>query len=160
MHDVVSPPVRERGGQAIRRRPSAVLSRAQLDRTHGAFERVMAAVILTASYVGTLFALAGGTAAFLDHPWRFPVWFGAIALQTALTALEWWYGTLRRTHPVYIAALAVDAACTLAGFGPLVAPWLSTLLAMYTPYPGIGAWAILLIGAVLLAWYPERTFIN
>jgi hypothetical protein len=78
-----------------------------------------------------------------------------------LTAAEWWYGAGRGRWR-YRLALCVDTALTAVGYGPLLAPWLTSYLAAH----GVGdastvlAWAIVVIASAALAWYPEWVLID
>ena len=70
---------------------SAIVTRATLDRQRGAFERLMAAVLLFVSVAGTIAAVSGGWAALIANPQPGSIAIG-IAAQVGLTAAEWWYG--------------------------------------------------------------------
>lgn len=144
-----------------RRKASAVVSRAQLAQTRGAFERASAGVVLVASYLGTVFTLAGGLSALLATPTRPLPWVGALVFQGLLTALQWWYGNVSRAHPVYLASLVVDTALTTLGYGPLIAPLIAVILLPYLETSAaVGAWFILAIGALAVAWYPEHVYVE
>lgn len=145
-----------------RRKPSAVVSRAQLAKTRGWFERVMGATVLLASYLGTLFTYAGGIGAFLADPWQGGVpWGWALLTQGLLTALQWWYKPVSILHPIYLGSFAVDTGLTTWGYGWVIAPPLAVLLyAQHCPQPALVAWLLVALGSGLIAWYPEHTFVD
>lgn len=139
---------------------SAILTRAMLDRQRGIFERFSALAVLFFSFAGTVAAFSGGWEALTSAPRIAPI-VGGLAAQTALTAIEWWYGA-RRGPWRYRIALLVDTGLTTAGYGPLIVPWLGGYLAAR----GAGevgepiAWVITALIAAGVAWYPERTLID
>ncbi len=143
-----------------KRKDSAIVSRATLDRQRGAFERIMAVILLFVSFAGSIAALSGGWAALIAAP-RAGYILSGVAAQVALTAAEWWYGAGRGRWR-YRLALSLDTALTAIGYGPLIAP----PLALYLAARGVGdlstvlAWAIVVIASALLAWYPEMTLID
>ena len=143
-----------------RRKESAIVSRATLDRQRGAFERFAAFALLLLSFAGTVAALSGGWTALRTAPRLAPI-VGGIGLQLALTATEYWYGA-GRGHWRYRVALCVDAALTTVGYGPLFVPWIAPYLAAR----GAGelalvlAWALVGVAALALAWWPEKTLID
>jgi hypothetical protein len=146
--------------EPIKRKQSAIVSRATLDRQRGAFERLMAAGLLFVSFAGTIAALSGGWAALLADPRPGQIAAG-VTVQCALTAAEWWYGAGRGRWR-YRLALAIDTALTAIGYGPLIAPWLTPYIAgkgVSDLAPAI-AWGIIVVASALLAWYPEMTLID
>ena len=144
-----------------RRKASAVVSRAQLARTRGWFERISAGVVLMASYLGTVFTFAGGVVPLLNAPSQLFPWLGALAAQGLLTALQWWYGNVSRAHPVYLAALVSDTGLTTWGFAPLLVPPLAALLAANGIDGAVtGAWALLAVVSLVAAYYPESRFVD
>lgn len=142
------------------KKQSAVVSRAALDQQRGAFERFAAFGILFFSFAGSIAALSGGWTALFSAPRLAPI-AGGIAVQAALTAAEWWYGSGRGRWR-YRLALAIDAALTTIGYGPLIVPWLAPYLAS----KGIGdlspmlAWAVVGGVSLLVAYIPERILID
>jgi len=144
----------------LRRKESAIVSRATLDRQRGTFERAMAFGVLFFSFAGTVAALSGGWAALRTNPQPAPI-IGGLAIQAALTAAEWWYGKGRGPW-VYRLALLIDTALTTLGYGPLVVGWLSA----YLVSRGVGelatilAWGLIGVVSWLIAWYPEKTLID
>jgi hypothetical protein len=144
----------------MRDKPSAIITRAQLDRQRGAFERFSAFGLLFFSFAGTVAALSGGWTALRNEPHLAPI-VGGIALQLALTAAEYWYGAGRGPWR-YRIALCIDSALTTIGYGPLFVPWLTTWLAGHNlgEMAAPGAWLIVAIAAFALAWWPEKTLID
>lgn len=146
--------------QPTRRKESAVISRAALDKQRGAFERFTAFGLLFLSFAGTIAALSGGWSALRTNPRAAPI-VGGIALQLVLTAMEYWYGAGRGAWR-YRVALCVDSALTTVGYGPLFVPFLIPWLAghslgeMAMPI----AWLIVAVVAFALAWWPEKTLID
>lgn len=143
-----------------KRKESAIVSRAALDRQRGAFERAMAIILLFVSFAGSIAALSGGWPALLAAPHGGAIASG-IAVQVALTAAEWWYGAGRGRWR-YRLALSLDTALTAIGYGPLIIPTVTPYIAAR----GAGdlatvlAWGIVVIASALLAWYPEMTLID
>lgn len=150
--------VREQPGN--RRKESAIVSRAQLDRQRGAFERLMAAGLLFISFLGSIAAFSGGWAALLANPRPGAIASG-VAAQVMLTAAEWWYGAGRGRWR-YRVALCIDTALTAVGYGPLLAPWLISYLIAHGigDVSGILAWGIIALASAALAWYPEYVLID
>lgn len=149
--------VRSRDTSAKR---SAIVRRETLDRQRGNFERLMAAGLLFISFAGTVAAVSGGWGALIADPQPGAILIG-LAIQTALTAAEWWYGAGRGEWR-YRLALCIDTALTAVGYGPLIAPWLVPYLAA----KGLGdvavlvAWPLIVLASAALAWYPEFTLID
>lgn len=143
-----------------KRKASAIVSRATLDRQRGAFERMMAIGLLFISFAGSIAALSGGWAALFAAPRPGAIAAG-IAAQVALTAAEWWYGSGRGRWR-YRLALSIDTALTAIGYGPLFVPALASYLAARGAGDSatIAAWGIVVIASTLLAWYPEFTLID
>lgn len=143
-----------------KRKASAIVTRAMLDRQRGAFERFSALALLLLSFAGSIAALSGGWSALRTDPRLAPI-AGGVAVQIVLTATEYWYGAGRGPWR-YRVALCVDAVLTTIGYGPLFMPWLTVWLASH----GTGelttvlAWAIVGALALALAWWPERTLID
>lgn len=143
-----------------KRKASAIVTRATLDRQRGAFERFSALALLLLSFAGSVAALSGGWAALRTDPRLAPI-VGGIVVQLVLTATEYWYGAGRGPWR-YRVALCVDAALTTIGYGPLFKPWLTDYLAAR----GTGelapllAWMIVGAAALALAWWPEKTLID
>src|SRR4051794_8157592 len=106
---------------------SAIVSRAALDQQRGAFERVVAVGLLFISFAGSIAALSGGWSALLATPQPGAIAAG-VAVQSALTAAEWWYGA-RRGPWRYRMALCIDTALTAIGYAPLIVPALAPYLA-------------------------------
>lgn len=142
------------------RKQSAILTRAQLDKQRGAFERFSALGLLFFSFAGTVAALSGGWTALRTDPRLAPI-VGGIALQLALTAGEYWYGAGRGPWR-YRVALCIDAAFTTVGYGPLFVPFLTTWLIGHSlgEMAAPAAWLIVAIAAFVLAWWPEKTLID
>lgn len=142
-------------------KPSAVVTRAQLARSRGWFERALASAVLLISYLGTVFVFAGGVAALLADPWQPTPWLGALLVQGLLTALQWWYKQVRAFHPVYCLSLAFDIMATVWGYGWVIAPPLAVwLLGRGAPEPALLAWGLVALVSAFTAWYPERTFVD
>lgn len=143
-----------------KRKESAIVTRAALDRQRGAFERLMAAVLLFVSVAGSIAAVSGGWAALLANPRPGAIATG-IAAQVALTAAEWWYGAGRGRWR-YRLALCIDTALTAVGYGPLLAPPLTSYLAAHRVGDAstILAWTLIVIASWGLAWYPEYVLID
>ena len=143
-----------------RRKESAIISRATLDRQRGAFERLMAIVLLFVSFAGTIAVVSGGWAALISAPRIGAIAIG-VAIQIGLTAAEWWYGYGRGPWR-YRLALSADTGLTVGGYGPLLAPALAVYLATHigTDWALPLAWAILVLASFWLAWYPEHTLIE
>lgn len=143
-----------------KRKESAIVSRATLDRQRGAFERTAAIGILFFSFAGTVAALSGGWSVLATAPRLAPI-AGGIALQAALTAAEWWYGSGRGRWR-YRLALTIDAALTTIGYGPLIVPVLTPSIAargagdMASPL----AWITVGVVSFLIAYIPERLLIE
>lgn len=143
-----------------KRKASAIVSRATLDQQRGAFERLMAIGVLFFSFAGSVAALSGGWTELRSAPRLAPIAAG-IALQVALTAAEWWYGAGRGRWR-YRLALAIDAALTTVGYGPLIVP----PLAGYFATKGMGdvalplAWIVVSGVSLAVAYFPERTLID
>lgn len=143
-----------------RRKESAIVTRATLDRQRGAFERMAAIGVLFFSFAGSVAALSGGWAAVRNEPRIAPIVVG-VALQAALTAAEWWYGAGRGRWR-YRVALAIDAALTTVGYGPLIVP----PLAGYFETKGMAdmaaplAWIVVGGVSLAVAYFPERTLID
>src|SRR5262249_19920667 len=139
---------------------SAIVRRETLDAQRGAFERFSAFGVLFFSFAGTIAALSGGWTALAEHPQIASI-AGGVVTQLALTVAGWWYGAGREGWR-YRIALAIDAALTAAGYGPLIVPWLTSYLAAH----GIGdaalylAWGIVGGVSLLIAYYPERILID
>lgn len=149
------------GVAAPRRRPGAIVSRAQLARSRGWFERILAVIVWLTGFAGTLFTCAGGVAVFLAAPDRPLPWLMAALVQVLLTALQWWYRSIRVTHPIYLGALAADVATTAWGHGWYVAPplalWLATQGVQQSP---VAAWLLIAVLALFAAWYPEHVAVD
>jgi len=144
-----------------RKKASAVVSRAQLARSRGAFERAMAATVLLVSYLGTVLTIAGGVAPLLAAPTRPLPWLGALVVQGGLTALQWWYGNVSRRHPAYLGSLVIDAGATIWGYGPVFAPPIAAAIAAREiSEPALAAWAIVGVAALAIAWYPEHILVD
>lgn len=144
------------------RKESAVVSRARLKRQRGAVERYTAYVVLFVSFLGTVVALAGGWELFIASliAWRPSVaaLAGGVGLQALLTYLQWHYFDRK---PVAWTARGFDTGLTVAGWGPLFAPWLvEQLVARAAPEPFYLAWAILGLVALAVAWYPESRLVD
>lgn len=150
----------QNGPLPSRRKASAIVSRATLDRQRGVFERMMAIGLLLLSFAGTAAALSGGWSVLLADPQPGRIAAG-IAAQLALTAAEWWYGNGRGRWR-YRVALCLDTALTALGYGPLIVPPLAAYLAGRGLDSGANAaaWAIVALVSVALAWYPEKTLID
>ena len=138
-------------------KPSAIFSRADLDRARGPIERLSAWTLLLLSVLGTVVCFSGGWSALFTRPTLAAV-VGGIAVQAALTAVEWIYGSRRRSAP-YLTALVLDASLTATGYEPLARPWLERALAG-TSAPELFATAIIGAVAVLLAAYPESRLVE
>ena len=143
-----------------RRKESAIVSRAALDKQRGAFERMAAIGVLFFSFAGSVAALSGGWAELRSAPRLAPIAVG-IAIQVALTAAEWWYGAGRGRWR-YRLALAIDAALTTLGYGPLIVPPLTGYFASKGRDDIAQVLAWIVVGGVSLAvaYFPERTLID
>lgn len=143
-----------------RRKESAIVSRAALDRQRGMFERWMAAGLLFISFAGSIAAFSGGWATLLYSPHLGAIAIG-VAVQVALTAAEWWYGDGRGRWR-YRVALCVDTALTAVGYGPLLAPWITSYLAARGAGDASSAisWGVVVVASTALAWYPEWVLID
>lgn len=140
---------------------SAIVTRAQLARSRGWFERGMAGTVLLASYLGTVLTFAGGAEALLNAPGRPLPWLGGLIGQGILTALQWWYKPVSIFHPIYLASFVIDTALTTWGYGWVLAPFLAAwLLSKGVPEPAIVAWGVIALVSGLIAWYPEHTFVD
>lgn len=139
---------------------SAIITREQLDRQRGAFERFTALALLLLSFAGSAAAMSGGWSALRAEPRAAPIAIGII-IQAALTATEYWYGAGRGPWR-YRVALVFDSALTTVGYGPLFVPFLTTYLAGRGTgeLSAILAWGIVGIVAVGLAWWPEKVLID
>jgi hypothetical protein len=143
-----------------KRKASAIVSRATLDQQRGAFERLMAISILFFSFAGSVAAISGGWAALASAPRLAPI-AGGILAQVALTAAEWWYGSGRGRWR-YRMALAIDAALTTIGYGPLFVPTLT----LYIASKGVSdlalplAWIVVGVVSFIVAYIPERLLID
>ena len=149
-----------RSEPTTKRKQSAIVSRATLDRQRGAFERLSAFVVLFFSFAGTIAALSGGWTALRENPQIAPI-LGGVALQGIFTVVEWWYGSGRGPWR-YRLALCADSALTALGYGPLIVPWLGAYLAANGAGEagGVLAWVAVGIASLLVAWYPERQLID
>jgi hypothetical protein len=141
---------------------SAVISRARLRKQRGAVERWTAWVVLFVSFLGTVVALHGGWPAFIAsllllRP-NVSALLGGLAIQGALTFLEWHYFD----RPLIAwTARAFDTAATAVGYGPLVIVGLTTaLLARAVPNAFYVAWGIIGLVSLAVAWYPETRLVD
>lgn len=141
---------------------SAIVRRATLRRQRGAVERSTAWIVLALSVLGTIAALAGGWTPLvigiinLDPQWSAII--GGVAIQGALTFLEWWYFD----NPLVAwPARAFDTLLTALGYGPLVLVALTAfLVARHAPAPLYLAWGIVGLVSLLAAWYPESRLVD
>lgn len=151
------------------------ISRKSLRRSRTKVERCLAWLILLLGYIGSLIASQGGWSNVVALRLQLAPAVGVAILQAVLTYGQWAYDD----RP-WIArpARGIDAALTLAGWGPLLmgvavamvsgAAWAITSAAgafdvlLDVPQPAIGAAAILLLtfAAIGAAWYPEHTLVT
>lgn len=143
------------------RKPGAIVSSAQLERTRGAFERLTGLAVLVLSLLGTIVAFHGGWEPVLSGQWRMSAVGWGLAAQAFLTALQWWYGRLSRTHPIYLVSLGIDTGLTTIGYGPLIVPMLAPIIAERgIAEPVLAAWLALAGAAFVVAWYPESRLVD
>lgn len=144
------------------RQASAIVSRAKLRQQRGQIERWTAWVVLFASFLGTVVALAGGWPAFLGSlragapPWSAVL--GGFLIQGLLTYLQWYY----YDRPLIAQpARIVDTVFTAWGYGPLFsASLIAALTVRGVPQPVVTAWLIVAVLAYLPAWYPESRLVD
>lgn len=149
-------------------KPSAVVSRAQLEKTRGPVERFLAIVVLLIGWLGTVVAFHGSWPALLSA-FSIERTAAALVVQGVLTWSQWSYG---RDWRVAYTSRAIDAALTAAGYAPL---WLAGLVAWLAaqgivggatigPWTATGAglmaWLISWAACLLPAWYPESRLIK
>lgn len=151
---------------------SAIVSRAQLARSRGAIEKILAYGVLFLSFLGTVVAFHGGWARILS----LQISLGAIAAgllaQLVLTFLQWAY---KYNRPLCWGSRLVDAGLTAGGYGPIFVPIFLALLlglglnaeqAVTLPWLGqapiarVGAWGIMGLVSLLAAWYPEDRLVD
>lgn len=156
------------GGEAVKRKPSAVVSRAQLVQWRGPVEKFLAIVVLLLGWLGTVVALHGSWAElFTAFSWgRAGL---ALLIQAALTFFQWAYGKVR---PVAWPLRGIDAAFTAAGFAPLwmadLTAWLvaqgvvggGTLGPWSFTFTALAAWALSWLACIAPAWYPETRLVQ
>jgi len=144
------------------RKESAVISRARLRQQRGAVERWTALVVLFASFLGTIVALAGGWPVFIASLRALtPNWaaiLGGLAVQGLLTFLEWHYFD----QPIIAwGARVFDTIATAVGYGPLVIVGLTALLdTRGVPSSLYVAWFIIGLASLATAWYPESRLVE
>lgn len=141
------------------RKASAIVGVKTLDQIRPHFERSLALLLIGVSIAGSIIALHGGWAA-LTARWSWAAAGAGAGLQIGCTGVEWLYRSRRRSIP-YVVALLFDTGTSLAGFGPI---FHARLMAWLVPSIGDlswwGAWLIIGVLALLLAWIPEGRLID
>lgn len=151
---------------------SAIVSRAQLARSRGTIEKILAYGVLFLSFLGTVVAFHGGWARILN----LQISLGAIAAgllaQLVLTFLQWAY---KHNRLLCWGSRLVDAGLTAGGYGSIFVPIFLAFLAglgvgaeqvVVLPWLGstqvglVGSWAIMGLVSLLAAWYPEDRLVD
>lgn len=141
---------------------SAVFRRNQLVQSRGQVERGLAVLVLILSCLGTIVALHGGWTPVLAGQISIAAIVGGAVFQGILTWVQWAYGD-RKGGFVYLFSLVIDMSYTIYGFGPLIAPWLASVIAargVPSVEASIGGWAIVALVSLGAAWYPENRLID
>lgn len=138
---------------------AAIFKRHELAQNQVTVERFVASALLLVSVVGSLLYGGGGVSA-----WRqlAPGWLGAsaaLALQGLCTWGQWTYADLRWRSAWWLLAFVLSLAMTVAGYWPLVHPWLVGLLRVCevpeTTAPAIAGGLIAFVAGVL-DYLPEQ----
>lgn len=149
-----------------RRKDSAMLSQAQIDRARPGIERSFAWVLLALSFTGAVAALHARPPDFdgvrpLLQGQIDPVLVAAgVGLQGGCTLIQWLYR--KRRSWLRAAALTVDAVSTAIGYAPLALPMIATALALVASADTAswGAWIVLVVASFVLAFIPESVLID
>lgn len=143
---------------------SAIVTRDHLKKQRSGIERTMAWLVLMISFVGSIAALHGGFAPLIASvrtgEYNVAALLGGVLIQLLLTFLEWYYFDIPK---VAWGARIADAITTAIGYGPLfLAP-----LALFLYYRGAtvptataGAWAIIGLVSLGIAWFPESRLVD
>jgi hypothetical protein len=154
----------KRGLAARSGKASAIVTRDHLKKQRGLIERTMAWLVLLISFVGAIAALHGGFAPLIasvrSGQYNIAALLGGVLLQLLLTFLEWYYFDIPK---IAWGARIVDALTTAIGYGPLfLAP-----LALFLYNRGAdvmtataGAWAIIGLASLGIAWFPEDRLVD
>lgn len=150
------------------RKPSAVVTRAQLERTRGPIEKFLAVVVFLVGVLGTVVAVHGSwQALFGSFSWgRLAL---AVFFQAVLTYAQWVYS---KDWRIAYASRAIDAAFTAAGYAPLwmagLVAWLEvqgvaggvTIGPWVIVWAALAAWFLSWAACLLPAWYPESRLVQ
>ena len=155
--------------------PSAVVSRAQLQRGRTAFERVVGFGLLIGSIVGSVLALNGGA----TWPIALGALLGGVGVQALLTVVQWFYhphvppGLGRFTRLAlwcrgltwtYAASVLIGAGLSVAGYrAVLLDPLLGLVDRIDRLSPvgvTIGAWVLLIVVSLIVEVIPENILVE
>jgi hypothetical protein len=150
-------PVTSRPLPETKRKHSAIVRGATLDRMRPGFERLVGVGLLSLSFAGSVLAFNGGWGASIN-------WLGVtagISTQVLVTVIEWLYRHQRLSWQ-YGGVLLIDIGTTIVGFSPLILlPIVSLLTAIgAVEYTGIIGWGVIVLASILLAAVPERILID
>ena len=155
-----APPVPRR---APARSGAAIARRSDLARHQPTLERLVAAFLLLISLGGSVL-FGGGTDDWLAMS---PNWIGAVValvVQVAVSFGQWVYAD--NTAPWYSVLVLVSTGMTVAGYWPLVHPWLTMQVTAFTTGGAIAVYAAWIAGALIAVFaivvdiVPERILLR
>ena len=149
---------------------TAIISSTALERLQGPMERLFGVVVLLLSAYAAVVTFNNGVL----WPITQNAWIYGIAVQGAVTVVQWvwhprrqgytvWQAIIRgRLKKRFAAATLIGIGTTVAGFAPHIAPALAVQLARWidAPYHTVIGWGILILAASVVEWYPEDTLVG
>lgn len=140
------------------KKDSAVFTRVQLKQQRGGIEKVTAIIVWLVSLLGSIAAFYGGWGPIIARHFLLVPILGGVIIQVVITALEWYYYD---QGWISWPARLLDTFLTALGYGPILIPWIMVqLAARNVPEPTYSAWAIVIVIAYLVAWFPESRLVD
>jgi hypothetical protein len=152
--------------KAVREYRAPVVHRGMLTTYQGLIKRMAALGIYAVSFAGSLLWGGGGVDAWLSLTPNVAGIIGALILQGVCTAVQWTFGGSNWYNPWYVGSVMLSGGSSLAGYWPVIYPWLVGVLlalfdggaiAVYAPWI---AGALMVVAMLLADVLPERILIQ
>jgi len=150
-----------------RRKDTAMLSGAAIDRGAVRWMQIGAWLILFGSFAGSVAAFNGGWAPVLADKWHF--WRGidplaagvGVTLQVIITWTEW-HNRHKKTGAWYLLALLIDVILTFVGYDSLLSPFFASGMIRLThgSTAAIVGSLLTLVLSVVVAIFPETVLVD
>jgi hypothetical protein len=134
---------------------ASIVRRSDVEKYAAHSERVVAVGLMLLSLSGTYLGLLDGAMV-----WRLDTAFVAVLWQLAVSIFQFIHVRNWRSA-WYLGPLLLSVAPTAVGYGTLLGPYVGGMLAGWgTPYPMVGAHALILLAAVGIDIIPERILVK